>query len=144
MYIILYYHTEDCIVHLTSFFDHQFIVSSRILLYTMITFVWVWSVYWSITIYEKYIMIPLQLPVLIVDLFIEYNVLIIIICPYLFFDSFIKSHFLIITILRDNHSYFSFNLTWWCSGKWQWDWTISIFRFLNFHKKWYESYLPIS
>ena len=38
MCILLYYHTQDCIVRLTSFFDRQIIFFSRVLLYTICLF----------------------------------------------------------------------------------------------------------
>ena len=53
--IFLYYHTWYDIVHLVSVFDHQIIVSSRLLLYTVcLFFVPVRSVCWSKNISAKY------------------------------------------------------------------------------------------
>ena len=83
MCIFLYYHNQDCIVYLTSFFDYQIIVFSRVLLYTIcIYFFLVQSVCRSTNIYAKYIMIHLQSSVLIYYLFIEYYFFIIRFFPY--------------------------------------------------------------
>ena len=65
IFILLYYHTQYFIVNLKSFFDHQIIVFSRVLLYTIHFFFRVRSVCLSKNIYAKYTRIHLQSFVLI-------------------------------------------------------------------------------
>ena len=60
MCIYLYYHTQDDTVHLTSFFYHQIIFFSRVLLNIICLFFSVRSVCWIKNVYAKYIMIYLQ------------------------------------------------------------------------------------
>ena len=52
MCILLYYNTQDCIVCLTSFFDHHIIVFSRVLLHTILLFPPVFDQYVEVKIYS--------------------------------------------------------------------------------------------
>ena len=85
IFILLYYHNQYCIIHLTSFFDHQIIFFSRVLLYPIqLFFVIVQSVCWSRNISENISWFIYNSMYLFIYLFIESHFSIIIIFSYLF------------------------------------------------------------